>query len=53
MYNSELWTLTKSQEKTIDAFHRQLLRQLLNIRCPNVMTNTDIYAMTRQHLWTD
>ena len=53
MYNSELWTLTKSQEKKIDAFHRQLLRQLLNIHYPNIITNNDIYAMTRQHLWTD
>ena len=53
MYNSDLWTLTKSQEKKIDAFHRQLLRQLLNIHYPNIITNNDIYAMTRQHLWTD
>ena len=42
MYNSELWTLRKSPEK-IDAFHRQLLRQLLNIHYPNIITNTDIY----------
>ena len=53
MYKSELWTLTRSLEKKIDAFHRQLLRQLLNIHYPNIITNNDIYAMTRQHLWTD
>ena len=53
MYNSELWTLTRSLEKKIDAFHRQLLRQLLNIHYPNIITNNDMYAMTRQHLWTD
>ena len=53
MYNSELWTLTRSLEKKVDAFHRQLLRQLLNIHYPNIITNNDIYAMTRQHLWTD
>ena len=52
MSNSEVWTLTKSQEKIIDAFHWQLLGQLLNIHHPNII-NTDIYAMTRQHLWTD
>ena len=52
MYNSEPWTLTKSQEKKIDSFHRQLLRLLLNIHYPNIMANNDIYAMTRQHLWT-
>ena len=40
------------QAEHIDAFHRQLLRQLLNIHYPNIITNTDIYAMTRQHLWT-
>ena len=53
MYNSDLWTLTRSLEKKIDAFHRQLLRQLLNIHYPNIITSNDIYAMTRQHLWTD
>ena len=53
MYNSELWTLTRSLEKKIDAFHRQLLRQLLNIHYPNIITNNDIYAMTTQHLSTD
>ena len=29
------------------------MRQLLNIHCQNTLTNTDIYAMTEQHLWTD
>ena len=53
MHNSDHWTLKKSQEKKIDAFHRQLLRQLLNIHYPNIIKNNDIYAMTRQHLWTD
>ena len=53
MHSSEHWTLTKSLEKKIDAFHRQLLRQLLSIHYPNNITNNDIYAMTRQHLWTD
>ena len=53
MYNSELWTSTRSLEKKIDALHRQLLRQLLSIHYPNITTNNDIYAMTRRHLWTD
>ena len=53
IHNSELWTLTKSQEKKIDAFHRQLLRQLLIMHYPSITTNLDIYAITRQHLWTD
>ena len=53
MHNSELWTLTKYKEKKIDAFHRQLLRQLLNIHYPNIIANNNIYTMTRQHSWTD
>ena len=53
MYNSELWTLTNSQKKKIDAIHRQLLRQLLNIHYPDIIINNDIHAMTIQHLWAD
>ena len=29
------------------------MRQLQNIHCQITLTNTDIYAMTGQHLWTD
>ena len=53
MNNFELWTLTRSLEKKVDAFLCQLLRQLLNIDYPNIITNNDIYEITRQHLWTD
>ena len=45
--------IEKISIKFFYAFHRQFLRQLLNIHYPNIITNTDIYAMTRQHLWTD
>ena len=30
LYNSELWTLNKTLEKTIDSFHRRLLRIAIN-----------------------
>ena len=43
MYNSELWTLTKSEEKKIDAFHRSFLRQILNKRYPNIISNKNLY----------
>ena len=33
--------------------HRQLLEQIISIHYTSNITNTDIYAMTRQHLWTD
>ena len=32
LYNCELWTLTDTLERKIDAFQRQLLRRVLNIR---------------------
>ena len=32
LYNSELCVLTQTQEDKIDAFHRRLLRQIINIR---------------------
>ena len=37
----------------MDSKRRERLRQLLSIHYPNIIANTDIYAMTRQHLWTD
>ena len=30
LYNSELWTLNKEQEHSIDVFQRQMLRKILN-----------------------
>jgi len=31
LYNSELWSLNKSMEGAVDAFHRRLLRKMLNM----------------------
>ena len=30
LYNSELWTLTKTLENSINAFHRRLLRKVIH-----------------------
>ena len=45
--------INKISGEKVDAFLWQLLRQLLNIDYPKIITNNDIYAITRQHLWTD
>ena len=33
LYNSELWTLTNTLEKSIDSFHRRLLRKVIHVTC--------------------
>ena len=52
LYNSELWTLTLTKQREIDAFHRRLLRNLLNIRWPNKISNTKLYEITKAEAWS-
>jgi len=42
MYNRELWAFTKKTENVIDTFHRNLLRKILNIHYPHIITNIDL-----------
>jgi hypothetical protein len=53
LYNSELWTLTKSKEKKIDAFQRSLLRKIMNIKWPKKITNKTLMNATKEQTWTD
>ena len=54
LYNSEIWTLTESLEKQIDAFHRKLLRTaVLNIRWPKIMKSEDVYRITKETNWSE
>ena len=48
LYNSELWTLTKTAENKIDSYHRRLLRRAINIRWPNKISCEDLYNKTKQ-----
>jgi hypothetical protein len=48
LYNSELWTITKSLEQKIDAFQRSLLRKVLDIRWPEKISNDDLYTKTKE-----
>ena len=53
LYNSELWTLTKTLENQIDNFHRQILRSyVLNIRWPKIVKNGDVYEKTKIEPWS-
>ena len=48
IYNSELWTITKTNGNTIDSFHRRLLRKVMHIRYPQTITNEELYQLTKQ-----
>ena len=44
LYNCELWTMTKTINDSIDAFHRRQLRYALGIKYPRVITNQQLYV---------
>ena len=53
LYNSELWTLTKTVENQIDSFHRRILRShVLDIRWPKIVKNEDVYEKTKIEPWS-
>ena len=48
LYNSETWTLTQTLEKSLDAFHRKLLRIALNYRYPKKISSKNLYNLTKE-----
>ena len=52
LYNSETWTITKSQEEGIDVFQRKFLRMILNIKWPKKISNEELYEKTKQKRWS-
>ena len=53
LYNSELWTLTKTLENEIDSFHRKLLRSaVINITWPKKLENVKVYQLTNTTPWS-
>ena len=52
LYNSELWTFTKTNKNAIDNFQRRLLRRIMNIRYPQIITNEELYRQTQQTPWS-
>ena len=53
LYNSELWTLTETQQQQIDSFHRRLLRRVIDIRWPKIISNDDLYKKVGVEKWSD
>ena len=43
LYNSETWGISKTQEKQLDAFHRQQLRRILNVKWKDKLANILVY----------
>ena len=52
LYNSELWTVTKATENTIDTFQRNIMRKILNIKWPDKTSNADLYNLTKTKEWS-
>ena len=51
-YNSGTWGLTKKEEDNLDAFHRQQLRRILNIKYPAHIGNAQVYKQTGEEILT-
>ena len=50
LYNSETWSLTATLEKSIDSFHRRLLRICLNYRYPKTISSEKLYTLANETL---
>ena len=53
LYNSEVWSLTKTQEHAIDVFQRSLLRGMLRISWPYTLSNDVLYERTGAKPWSE
>jgi hypothetical protein len=47
-YNSGTWGLTKTEESSLNAFHRRQLRQVLGVKYPAKMRNSIVYIHTSE-----
>ena len=52
LYNSELWGVSESDNKSIDAFHRRLLCRALGIRWPRKVSNEKLYQISKAEPWS-
>jgi len=51
LYNSALWTITPTLAKSIDSFHRRLLRKVIGFQYPKKISNQNIYKLTKERQW--
>ena len=52
LYNSEIWTLTKTLENKIDAFQRRLLRTVIHVKWTRTISNKRLYERTEYQPWS-
>ena len=52
LYNSELWTLTNTLERSIDSFHWRLLRKVIHVTWPRLITNEELEKRTKVNPWS-
>ena len=50
--NSEWWTLTNTLERSIDSFHWRLLRKVIHLTWPRMITNDELYKRTKVTPWS-
>ena len=48
LYNASTWGLTKTDEKNLNSFHRQQLRNILNVKYPRIMRNANVYKVAEE-----
>ena len=53
LYNSETLSLTTTLEKSIDSFHRRLLRTCLNYRYPKKISSDKLYTLANESPLSD
>ena len=49
LYNCGTWGMSTTDENNIDSFHRQQLRNTLNIKYPNKIRSKHLYKTTKTH----
>ena len=52
LYNSETWTVSKTTNDTLDSYHRRQMRNAINIRWPQKISNQHLYQKTKQDPWS-
>ena len=47
LYNCSTWGLRKTDEESLNSFHRQLLRRICNIKWPDTISSKELYKLTK------
>ena len=53
LYNSEVWTLTKTMEAKIDAFQRKLIRRMFKIYWEDRVSNEELHRRFKFRKWSE